>query len=110
MRVLAERRQHRQTRPAGQPQADAPVRRRLYDRHERALAARIARERPGWVVLWGVFSRRYWAFPTDPAIPCGTILSAPYPRELLAAIGQAELAAAPGQPSRIPLPPRSTSG
>lgn len=110
MRVLAERRQPRQARPAGQPQTKAPARRRLYDRHERALAARISRERPGWVVLWGVYSRRFWAFPTGKAIPRGTILSAPHPRELLAAMYQAELAAAPGPPSRIPPPPRNTSG
>jgi hypothetical protein len=67
-----------------------------YDRREHAYAARIEQKHPGWVVLWGMFSRRYWAFPTNTAIPRGTILSAPQPRELVAAIRQAELAAAPG--------------
>lgn len=79
---------------------------RVYDRRERALALRITREHPGWVVLWGVSSRRYWAFPIDVAIPRGTILSATRPRDVIAAIHQAGLAAAPGPPSHVPVSPR----
>lgn len=66
---------------------------RVYDQQERAVAARIARDHLGWVVLWGVSSRRYWAFPTHPAAPRGTILSAADPRELMTAIRQTEYAA-----------------
>jgi hypothetical protein len=56
----------------------------------------MSREFPGWVVLWGVSSRRYWAIPSSAATPPGTILSAPTPRGLIAAIRRAELTAAPG--------------
>lgn len=102
MPALAEHRHPGQAGTDRRPGSDPPTVNRLYDRRERALAVRIARECPGWVVLWGVFSRRYWAFPTGAAIPRGTVLSAPDPRGLIATIRQAELAAASGSPLHLP--------
>jgi hypothetical protein len=73
-----------------------------YDPQERDLAALLSRRTVHWLVLWGPYSRRYWAFACfGPA----TVVSAPGPRELLAQMRQAELAAhasqsmAPARPS-----------
>ncbi len=49
------------------------------DEHEtnRETARQIELQRPGWMVLWGVYSRQYVAFPLS-AAPPGTILAAAY--------------------------------
>ena len=105
MPALAEHRHPAQAGADKRSGSDPPSVNRLYDRRERALAVRIARDCPGWVVLWSVFSRRYWAFPTGVAIPRGTVLSAPDPRGLIAAVRQAELAATRSSPPHLsPLP------
>jgi hypothetical protein len=82
-----------------------------YDHRERALADRIARDHPGWVVLWGVSSRLYWAIPAGAPAPPGTILSAPGPAALVTAMGKAELTATSGTPPRQNgLPPALRKG
>jgi hypothetical protein len=75
--------------------------RRPYDPAERQAAAQIQASHPRWLVLWGVGSRRYWAFPTFNAAP-GTIVSALGPRELVALLDQAEAAASLGGAPRHP--------
>ncbi len=68
-----------------------------YDLPERRTAARIQGWHRGWLVIWGVSSRRYWAYPLFDAVP-GTIVSAADPKELLAQMSQAEIAAGPVGP------------
>lgn len=68
---------------------------------QRRVAARIAAHRPRWVVLWGLWSRRYWAFPLFDAEP-GTIISSASANELVALLDHAETAAALGHPPRRP--------
>ena len=63
-----------------------------WDPQERELAARLTRRTVHWLVLWGPYSRAYWAFPCFAAAP-GTILAAPGPRELLTQMRATELAA-----------------
>lgn len=63
-----------------------------YDPQERELAAKLTRRTLRWLVLWGPYSRRYWAFPCFD-VPPGTILDAPGPRELLTQMNSTELAA-----------------
>jgi hypothetical protein len=43
----------------------------------RETARQIELQRPGWMVLWGVYSKQYVAFPLF-AAPAGTILTARY--------------------------------
>jgi hypothetical protein len=77
----------------------------FYDPAERAAAAAIERDhRPNWVVMWGAHSRLLWAFPLFSAPP-GTVLSAPVPAELVAAMRQAELAARRSPRQYRPSPP-----
>ena len=49
------------------------------EEHEanRETARQIELQRPGWMVLWGVYSKQYVAFPLF-AAPAGTILAAGY--------------------------------
>lgn len=51
------------------------------DREQRRQAARLAEVFPYWVVLWGPWSRRFWAFPCF-GVPRGTIAHSPDPGEL----------------------------
>lgn len=67
----------------------------FYDDQERQTATRIERENPQWLVMWGVYSRLYWAFPRFNAPP-GMIIAAPDPGELLARMRRIEFAANPG--------------
>lgn len=87
-------------------QEDNPVSRE-YDPAQRRTAARIQERNPHWLVLWGVSSQRFWAFPMFDAVP-GTIISAVDPRELLALMARAETAAGPdSRPSGLQARPRS---
>ena len=54
--------------PAGVPDDDAA----------REAAARTERENPGWIVMFGSFTRQFVCFPRFPA-PTGTIVTALYP-------------------------------
>ena len=40
------------------------------------MARRLQQAHPGWLVLWGTYSREFWAYPCLP-VPRGTILHAP---------------------------------
>ena len=51
------------------------------DKHAHAIAQRIGRDFPQWLVIWGTYSRVYWAYPTFP-VPRGTILHSNDPGEL----------------------------
>lgn len=68
----------------------------FFDDQERQTAARIERENPRWLVMWGVYSRLYWAFPRFDAPP-GMIIAAPDPGELLARMRRIEVAMNPAQ-------------
>jgi hypothetical protein len=55
----------------------------------RETARQIELQRPGWMVLWGVYSKQYVAFPLF-AAPPGTILIARYAPALAARMAAAE--------------------
>jgi hypothetical protein len=63
------------------------------DEHQRQIAAQLQRDYPNWVILWGLHTRLYWAFPTFAASP-GTIITAPVPRQLTMRMQDSEHAAA----------------
>ena len=64
-----------------------------YDPSQRLTAARIQQANPGWLLIWGTHSRRYFAFPLFGA-PRGTIVTASAPDRLLTRMRRAETAAA----------------
>ncbi|GHH70511.1 hypothetical protein GCM10017673_22510 [Streptosporangium violaceochromogenes] len=70
--------------------ARVPVRRRLWDGPARAEAARLERSHSGWVVLYGVGSRRFFAMAAWP-VPEPVMVSAPTAEELGERMGEAEL-------------------
>jgi hypothetical protein len=55
----------------------------------RTDAERINRSRPQWLVLWGCYSRLYWAFPLFEMQP-HMIVHAAYPDALTARMDEAE--------------------
>jgi hypothetical protein len=61
----------------------------LDDDECRAMAEDIERQRPGWMVLWGIYSKRFVAFPLFP-VQRRTILVASYPDALLARMEETE--------------------
>jgi hypothetical protein len=78
----------------------------MHDRR-RAEATEIEREHPDWVVIWGCYSRLFWAFPRFP-VPRGEMVSAPTGAEVLdQMLGlQAEFRHTPPAPVRgTPVPP-----
>jgi hypothetical protein len=48
------------------------------DDASREAAERTERDNPGWIVVFGVFTREFVCFPRFPA-PAGTIITALYP-------------------------------
>jgi len=50
----------------------------LDDDVSREVAERTERENPGWIVLFGTFTKEFVCFPRFPA-PVGTIITALYP-------------------------------
>ena len=58
----------------------------------RETARQIELRRPGWMVLWGAYSKQYVAFPLF-AAPPGTILAAAYPPALESRMQAAEVRA-----------------
>jgi hypothetical protein len=66
----------------------------LDDDECRTVAEDIERQRPGWMVLWGTYSKRFVAFPLFP-VQRRTILVASYPDALLARMEETERAAQP---------------
>ena len=75
-----------------------PARRRLPPQREprdpaqRRTAARLQQSHPHWLVMYGPWSRQYWAYACFD-VPQGMILAATDPRELASLMHQAELAA-----------------
>jgi hypothetical protein len=53
------------------------------------IAEEIERQRPGWLVIWGVFSRRYTAYPLFP-VRRRVIVVAYYPEALMERMDSAE--------------------
>lgn len=47
----------------------------------REIARQVQDKSPGWMVLWGVYTRQFVAFPLF-AAPSGTIITAAYPDAL----------------------------
>ena len=68
----------------------------MVDDWERRTAAQIERSHPHWMVVWGCYSRMYWAFPRFP-VPKGTIARSGDPERLLAEVDWIEAEA--GMPS-----------
>lgn len=58
----------------------------------RETACQLELRRPGWMVLWGAYSKQYVAFPLF-AAPPGTILAAAYPPALESRMQAAEVRA-----------------
>jgi hypothetical protein len=42
---------------------------------EEGWAADVQRDNPGWLVVWGEYSRQYTAFPLFPKAPAGIVIS-----------------------------------
>ena len=55
----------------------------------RAIAEEIQRQRPGWLVIWGVYTRRYTAYPLFP-VRRRVIVIAYYPQALIERMDKAE--------------------
>jgi hypothetical protein len=51
------------------------------DEQSRQIAAQVERDFPRWMVMWGVYSREFWAFARF-EVPQGVIVHAPGPDEL----------------------------
>jgi len=61
------------------------------DAEQRATASMIEREHPGWMVIFGRYSHRYWAYPLFP-VPPGTIVGAASPGDLVSRMREVEIA------------------
>jgi hypothetical protein len=81
----------------------------MTDDQERQVAAEIEQSHPHWVVLWGYYSRLFWAFPYFQA-PQGTIVSAPDRDRLLADMHSIELKVSAGRTGRFQLTGPSMAG
>jgi hypothetical protein len=68
------------------------------ERECRAVANEIQRKRPGWLVIWGVYTRCFMAYPLFP-VRERVIIIANYPQALIQRMDEAErsLRIAPGQ-------------
>jgi hypothetical protein len=55
----------------------------VIDDEQWQVASEIEQSHPSWLVMWGCYSRMFWAFPLF-TVPPGTIVSAPGPDRLLA--------------------------
>ncbi len=62
----------------------------MIDSRERRIAVQIERSCPRWLVMWGCYSRLYWAFPRFPT-PHGIIVNARDPDSLLTETHNIEL-------------------
>ncbi len=82
-------RHHALARPRTAEAAAAPT---VLDIEQRRIARQIAAHTTRWTVLWGLHSRRYWAFPLFDA-PQRAIVHDSDPNGLLTQMQRAELAA-----------------
>ncbi|GHE37595.1 hypothetical protein GCM10017673_45060 [Streptosporangium violaceochromogenes] len=89
-------------------QAPTTVHRRAWDGPARAEAERLERSRPGWVVLYGVGSRRFYAMAAWP-VSEPVMVSDPTAEGLEERMGEAEAAlllrSAPSRPTSVPAGP-----
>lgn len=65
-----------------------------YDPAQRRAAAQLQRHRPRWLIMYGPWSRLYWAYACFD-VPQGMILAAEDPQELANLMQRAELATRP---------------
>jgi hypothetical protein len=91
------------------------------DAQERYTAREIERSHPQWMVMWGCYTRLFWAFPRF-RVPSGTIVSARGDKGLLTDMREVEIefgarprlagydaraaAPLPARPAAAPLPAR----
>ena len=73
----------------------------MIDDPERQAAAEIEQSNSRWMVMWGCYSRLFWAYPLF-LVPKGTIVSAPDRDQLLATMHSVEVEASTD--SRVPAP------
>jgi hypothetical protein len=59
------------------------------DQANRETARRLELDNPGWIVIFGVYTRQFVAFPRFPA-PARTIIAATYPAALPARMREVE--------------------
>ena len=59
------------------------------DDESRAIAERIEQENPGWIVIFGVFTKQFVCIPRFPAPP-GTMVVAQYPDAVLPRMREVE--------------------
>jgi hypothetical protein len=71
--------------------SDAPAQIEGIESVCRETAHRIQKANRRWMVMWGVFSREYWAYPLFSA-PSGTIMHAADAEMLLSRMREVELA------------------
>jgi hypothetical protein len=98
----------------------------VIDDQQRQTASEIERSRPSWLVMWGCYSRLFWAFPRFD-VPKGTIISASNRDQLLVDMDSVEVeqsaaargpvyaaptaaSALPRRPSRWRVEPGSSTG
>jgi hypothetical protein len=62
----------------------------MTDDQQRQVASEIERSRRLWLVMWGCYTRLFWAFPLF-EVPRGTIVSAPDRERLLTAMQTVEV-------------------
>jgi hypothetical protein len=60
-----------------------PGRRAGDDREQREIAARIGAAFPSWLIMWGAYSREFWAYPRF-NVPKGNIVHSAAPGDLAA--------------------------
>ena len=75
-----------------------------FDTHEHQVAGRLSERCPDWLVMWGTWSRRFWAYPLFRA-PRGTIINAATASDLLTLMSRAELDTAGPGAWGLPWPP-----
>ena len=68
-----------------------------YDPAQRAAAARLQQAHPAWLVMYGPWTRLYFAYPRFP-VPPGFVAAATTPGELDSLMRVTEMEAGPGQP------------
>ena len=61
-----------------------------YDDVQRQTAAQVERDHPRWMIVWGSYSREFWAYPKFNVSP-GTILHSRDPNVVATQMRQVEL-------------------
>jgi len=57
---------------------------------QRRIAAQVERDHPRWMIVWGSYSREFWAYPKF-NVPPGTILHSGDPNVVAVQMRQVEL-------------------